>query len=298
MSIHLFPRTVTRRPALKARRMSLALEGLEERLVMSNAAATLPIPAAQVAAQPQANVSVPITLTGINLTSITRDVDTTHALTAVGKLTGTILGHAFSTPLTATITPGANPQTCPVLNLHLDEIHLNLLGLKVDTSKICLDITATEGPGNLLGNLLCPGLEGILDAADKGSPVNGPSVLGSLNTLLNTATTTEGQTLLGGLTAGLGQVTGGFAPTAATTQILHLSLGPVSLSLLGLNVDLDNCNNGPVTVDITAVSGPGNLLGNLLGGVAHLLDNPGNPLGGIQSHVNNILTIVTNSPAV
>jgi hypothetical protein len=39
-------------------------------------------------------------------------------------------------------------------------------------------------------------------------------------------------------------------------------------------VHLDNCNNGPVTVDISAETGPGNLLGNLLDKVAHLLDGP------------------------
>jgi len=64
---------------------------------------------------------------------------------------------------------------------------------------------------------------------------------------------------------------------AAPVDILNLSLGPVDLDLLGLRVGLDNCANGPVTVDITAQPGPGNLLGNLLGGVAHLLDNPSNP---------------------
>ena len=67
--------------------------------------------------------------------------------------------------------------------------------------------------------------------------------------------------------------------SGASTNILHLSLGPVDLSLLGLNVSLDNCADGPVTVDITAESGPGKLLGNLLSSVAHLLDSPGSGAG-------------------
>jgi hypothetical protein len=81
-------------------------------------------------------------------------------------------------------------------------------------------------------------------------------------------------------------------PTAPATNILHLSLGPVDLNLLGLQVGLDNCNNGPVTVDITAQPGPGNLLGNLLGGVAHLLDNPSNPnaIANLLSRISNLLT--------
>jgi hypothetical protein len=49
--------------------------------------------------------------------------------------------------------------------------------------------------------------------------------------------------------------------------ILHLELGPLDLDLLGLVVHLDR-----VVLDITAVPGPGNLLGNLLCAIAGLLD--------------------------
>ena len=52
--------------------------------------------------------------------------------------------------------------------------------------------------------------------------------------------------------------------------ILQLHLGPLHLNLLGLHIDLS-----PVTLIITAVPGPGNLLGNLLCALAHLLDNGG-----------------------
>jgi hypothetical protein len=57
--------------------------------------------------------------------------------------------------------------------------------------------------------------------------------------------------------------------------LLNLSLGPVYLDVLGLQVALDDCNGGPITLDITAVEGEGNLLGNLLCSVAHLLDDGG-----------------------
>jgi hypothetical protein len=61
-------------------------------------------------------------------------------------------------------------------------------------------------------------------------------------------------------------------PTAPVCQILELDLGPVFLDLLGLQVDLD-----PVHLEINAVSGPGNLLGNLLCALVGLLDpGPGN----------------------
>jgi hypothetical protein len=289
-----------RRRGGEATRRRPSLESLEGRLVLSMAAAAPPIPTppAHVAPQPQATtaVSLPMSLTGINLTNITRDA-TTGVVTAVGTATGTLLGQTFTTPLTATITPGATATSVPILDLQLNAIHLDLLGLKVDTSNICLDITATPGPGNLLGNLLggTGGLLNILNTAT--TDLNG--ALSGLTTLLNTATTTAGGTLLGGLSGLLGGATsqasvptGGAAHSAAaTTNILHLSLGPVDLNLLGLGVHLDNCANGPVTVDVSAQRGPGNLLGNLLSDVAHLLDRPNTGLT-LAQQVNSLLGII------
>jgi len=73
------------------------------------------------------------------------------------------------------------------------------------------------------------------------------------------------------------------AAAAGTCDILHLTLGPLDLNLLGLVVHLDQ-----VVLDITAQSGAGNLLGNLLCGVANLL-NGGGPLSQIASLLNQIL---------
>ena len=70
---------------------------------------------------------------------------------------------------------------------------------------------------------------------------------------------------------------------AAVCPILHLDLGPLSLDLLGLNIDLSR-----VILDITAVSGAGNLLGNLLCAVVGLLDNP----SGLAALLNQILGIL------
>src|SRR5262245_43169145 len=83
-------------------------------------------------------------------------------------------------------------------------------------------------------------------------------------------------TLTGTLTNAAGQVIGTVtdvpvtlpvAPCAAS-QILHLALGPLDLNLLGLMVHLNE-----VVLDISAQPGSGNLLGNLLSAVAHLLDS-------------------------
>ena len=72
---------------------------------------------------------------------------------------------------------------------------------------------------------------------------------------------------------------------AATCNILNLDLGPLDLNLLGLVVHLDE-----VVLDITAVSGTGQLLGNLLCAVAGLLDGgPGGILGGLLGQLSNLL---------
>ncbi len=46
-------------------------------------------------------------------------------------------------------------QSCNILTLDLGPLHLDLLGLVVDLNAIHLTITAQQGSGNLLGNLLC-----------------------------------------------------------------------------------------------------------------------------------------------
>ena len=69
----------------------------------------------------------------------------------------------------------------------------------------------------------------------------------------------------------------------ASCTILALTLGPLDLNLLGLMIHLDQ-----VVLNITAVPGAGNLLGNLLCSVANLL-NGGGPLGTLLNNVVNLL---------
>ena len=78
-------------------------------------------------------------------------------------------------------------------------------------------------------------------------------------------------------------------------NILNLALGPIDLNLLGLQVYLDDCDEGPVTIDITAIPG-GGLLGDLLCGLANLLNGGvgGNALKAALNDVAAaILDIVT-----
>ncbi len=72
----------------------------------------------------------------------------------------------------------------------------------------------------------------------------------------------------------------------ARCDILNLVLGPLDLNLLGLEVHLNR-----VVLNIVAVSGTGNLLGNLLCAVAGLLDN-GGVLRQISQILNSILAIL------
>ena len=72
----------------------------------------------------------------------------------------------------------------------------------------------------------------------------------------------------------------------ASCDVLFLDLGPISLDLLGLTVDLSQ-----VILDVNAVTGPGNLLGNLLCGLLGLLDGVA-LIGAITTFLDNINAIL------
>jgi len=204
---------------------------------------------------------------------------------------GTLGTTPFTAPLTLSPSPNPANADCPILNLHLGPINLNLLGLQVKTSEICLAVTATHGNGNLLGNLLCD----VSHLLDTGSPLG--NILGGL-TSTNLTTLTNG--LTGILNGAFSTITTPFSTASSSvaasnnngTNVLNLSVGPVNLNLLGLNVHLDNCHNGPVTVDVTAVPGPGNLLGNLISDLAGLLDRPGNRIGQLGHLLGEIESVI------
>jgi hypothetical protein len=90
--------------------------------------------------------------------TISRFAKSAGQLTATGTLTGTVTDTATGTtsavtqPVSAAVTATGS---CTILDLTLGPLHLNLLGLVVDLNAVHLTITAQQGPGNLLGNLLC-----------------------------------------------------------------------------------------------------------------------------------------------
>jgi len=192
-------------------------------------------------------------------------------LTATGTATAVVHGQSvtvpFSAPVDVTASPNPDPtDPCAILNLRLGPINLNLLGLVVQTSPICLVLTGFQN-GGLLGQLLC----GLANGLHNGIPL--VQYLESLppeqlNTLLaGIVDILNGSlaNLYNATLTSIDSICAGIPGPHHTCAILHLELGPLNLTLLGLNIVLDDCANGPVTVDITAVRGHGGgLLGDLL----------------------------------
>lgn len=265
-------------------------------------AAMLTMRAPEAMADPRpTNINVVPTIQSISLVN--------GQLQATGVATAVIKGKTYTSPFTAPVSLGlAQDQSaaaaagCPILDLTLGPINLNLLGLVVQTSPICLTITAYQG-GGLLGDLLCSvahlldgglSLNQILSGAALVDPSSGTVIQAGLTSSQLASLNSGLVNLLGAALQQLYQAVLNAVDVihqGHTCAILHLALGPVDLTLLGLNVHLDNCANGPVTVDITAVTGKGNLLGNLL---CELLDgnllNLGATLQGILNQILGLLT--------
>jgi len=257
------------------------------------ALATAPVAAVAAAPAKPKPIAVPlplVTLTGlvVNSVSVVEGQLVANA-TATLDVLGRTVTRALQIPLGLDGSPGATADSCDILNLTLGPIDLDLLGLIVNLDDcmggpVTVDITAEMGPGNLLGNLLC-GIAGLLD---DGLDLGG--VLGGL-------TDADIATLTGALTDILNGVLGQFLATAVPMPmpaqeagqcpILDLMVGPIDLDLLGLVVE-----TSPICLNISAQSGPGNLLGNLLCSLTNLLNNRGNNAGGQLALARNILNLL------
>lgn len=97
---------------------------------------------------------------------------TARALTsAVRKRQHALRFTAYIHPAVSTST--AAGATCPVLNLILGPLDLQLLGLEVTLNQINLTVTATNGAG-VLGNLFCQLASGTLGAPITTSTTSSP----------------------------------------------------------------------------------------------------------------------------
>lgn len=130
-----------------------------------------------------------------------------------------------------------------------------------------------------------------------GSTVDGATFEGIFtitDVVSNDGVLTAVGTLTGTLTGAAGDVIGTVTDfpldipliASGSCDILNLVLGPLDLDLLGLVVHLDQ-----IVLDITAESGAGNLLGNLLCAVARLLDGNASA-NAIANLLSNILGLL------
>src|SRR5687768_7118377 len=121
-------------------------------------------------------------------------------LVATGTASVTSNGKTTTVPFTAPVSLSladngirGSGGGCPILNLALGPIDLDLLGLVVQTSPICLDITAIPG-GGLLGDLLCS-VANLLNGGLSLDQILGGASLPTVPGL----TTTQVEGLLGGI---------------------------------------------------------------------------------------------------
>jgi hypothetical protein len=165
---------------------------------------------------------------------------------------------SVSQSFTATATTlrrfAAADRICPILNLSLQQLNLNLLGLIVHLAPVHLTITANSR-GGLLGSLFCSLSRArvpIGTAAKRMTKVARTSGLATkgvhMAVPLFQSSTSGGSTL----------TTTRMASPLAICPVLDLTLGPLDLNLLGLLVHLDT-----VHLTITADS-TGGILGSLL----------------------------------
>jgi hypothetical protein len=181
---------------------------------------------------------------------ITSFAATQNGVVASGTLTGRLRSGGKLSRDTSNVRfrVAARQQAgrCDVLTLRLAPLTLELLGVRVQTSHISLDVYARRG--RVLGNLFC---------ALARAEVRFPRVARAMNSRL------DGRPL---------NVASTEVPVRAaqqsSCQVLRLVLGPLHLDLLGLVVDLyGQTRQDPVVVRITALPGEG-LLGDLLCGLA------------------------------
>ncbi len=168
-----------------------------------------------------------------------------------------------SLPITTTASrPPRGRNDCAILNLELGPINLNLLGLQVTTSEICVRVLG-ERRGGVLGRLLC----NVANLLRRGVSLR--NILNRMSAQERTLFTNAVRDILNEALNSLNQARVQSITPAQNggCPILNLVLGPINLNVLGLRVQVDNCARpaGPVTVNVTAI--PGSLLGDLLCGL-------------------------------
>jgi hypothetical protein len=191
-------------------------------------------------------------------------------IVARGVLTSRIEGAGQSQTARKRVTFAVVAQRgrCHVLTLTLDDLQLDLLGLRVDLSEVNLRIFAIprgEGSG-VLGRLFCSLSRSTIRLGRGAGAAHARTVVAALNTRLKDRPMRAMRA-----TAVLAPSDGAEAAQAVPScRVLNLILGPLDLNLLGLVVELYGPNRtAPVTLSITSFPGQGvlgDLFCNLSGG--------------------------------
>jgi hypothetical protein len=188
---------------------------------------------------------------------------------ARGVLTSRVEGAGSAEAARKKVTFAVQAQAgrCHVLTLNLDDLQLDLLGLRVDLSEVNLRIYAVRrGDGSgVLGRLFCSLSRSTIRLGRGSSAAQAQKVVRSLNTRLEDkpmrAFRASAQLSSDGARA---------AQAAPSCRVLNLILGPLDLNLLGLVVELYGPNRqAPITLSITSFPGQGvlgDLFCNLSGG--------------------------------
>jgi hypothetical protein len=195
-------------------------------------------------------------------------------IVAHGVLTSRVEGAGASQAAKKRVTLAVAAQAgrCHVLTLTLDDLQLDLLGLRVDLSEVNLRIFAVrrgEGSG-ILGRLFCAlsrstiRLRGASAASADRERVVAQKLVRSLNTRLKD----HPMRALRASAHLSADDSASTAQAAPSCRVLNLILGPLDLNLLGLVVELFGPNrNAPITLTITSFPGQG-VLGDLFCGLS------------------------------
>jgi len=219
-------------------------------------------------------------LLGNLLHSASTLVNLTTASTALNRVLGSTIDLLNSASLSVSgVGAGSFTNravaTTPVIHLTVAPVHLNLLGVDVDTSPVQLTITAHSGNGLVLGNV-------VRDLANLFNP--------PLPSKLNVSTiNTKLQQLLTKLNQQIPGIPAAPVQTVSATQgrLVSLTVPPINLNLLGLGLQ-----TSPITVNATAQTGNGLLLGNVLTTALNTLNATPQDLADLSNNLNALLAKV------
>lgn len=190
-----------------------------------------------------------------------------------------------------TVASCADQPTAPAATSNVD--HAGTVALERGGKKSRGSITGTINYSSAAGSLVGTARLLRIDLDDAGNLVGTVQIVGTVSNYLTGVTAPVTTTVTAPLS--INGVTGASAADAVAAQqigiqqvgtcdVLDLVLGPLHLDLLGLVVDLNQ-----VVLNVDAVAGAGNLLGNLLCAVVHLLDGPG-----ALAAILNLLDLINN----